>query len=480
MRQTAFMFLALLALVSGCTSRFMNFVPDEEAIYPHPIEEVWPRVRAYYSDNGFSYWEAPGVTVLETQWREEFAGSAVAGHWHRYLVIAKPEGSHRTKVVVIRDARSANDALKVAGSDLLWGPIDGRGTADPTAPGNLQAAAEAAARVARGELGVRPESSQTARDRVLEWKMFRRLAPVLARDAKKSSDTPEVVVRKGANIECGVPILGGDQLVRPGNVVLLGELHGTQQVPHFLAQSVCQAALQGIPVSVGLEIPVRNQERLQTFLASAGKEQDWARLLESPFWRSPYPDGRNSEAVVFLIETLRKLRGRGLEVDLFAFDHPLLKGEAREEAMAQTVLGVAGKASRRAVLVVSGNLHSRQVKGLPWNPFYRPMGLRLAEQHERVYSLDIAYDSGTAWLCSVDGQRKLDCGVKPTKGKDNGSRYFVHLFGGRNRQGYHGIFYVGVVSASPPAVHQGVEPAGDAQASLPEPMNEPGRESDDS
>jgi hypothetical protein len=409
---------------------------------------------------------------LETLWREEFAGSAVAGHWHRYLVIAMPEGSHRTKVVIIRDARSANEALKVAGSDLLWGPIDGRGTADPTSPGNLQAAAEAAARVARGELGVRPESSQTARDRVLEWKMFQQLSPALARDARKSSDTPEVVVRKGADIDCGVPILGEDQLVRPGNVVLLGELHGTQQVPHFLAQSVCEAALQGIPVSVGLEIPVMNQERLETFLDSAGKERDWARLMESPFWRSPYPDGRNSEAVVFLIETLRKLRGRGLEVDLFAFDHPLLKGEAREEAMARTVLEVAGKASRRAVLVVSGNLHSRQVKGLPWNPGYRPMGLRLAERHDRVYSLDVAYDNGTAWLCAVDEQRKLDCGVKPARGKDNGSRYFVHLFGGRNGQGYHGIFYVGAVSASPPAVYQGVEPAGDAQASLPEPLRE--------
>jgi hypothetical protein len=190
--------------------------------------------------------------------------------------------------------------------------------------------------------------------------------------------------------------------------------------------------------------------------------------MESPFWHSPYPDGRNSEAVVFLIETLRKLRARGLEVDVFAFDHPLLKGEAREEAMARTVLEVVGEAPRRAVLVVSGNLHSRQVKGLPWNPGYRPMGLRLAERHDRVYSLDIAYDSGTAWLCSVDGQRKLDCGVKPTKGKDNGSRYFVHLFGGRDRQGYHGIFYVGAVSASLPAVHQGVEPAGDAQSALPE------------
>ena len=66
----------------------------------------------------------------------------------------------------------------------------------------------------------------------------------------------------------------------------------------------------------------------------------------------------------------------------------------------------------------------------------------------------------------MDGQQKLDCGVKPAKGTDNGERYFVHLFGGR-KKGYHGIFYVGTVSASLPAVYQGVEPAGDAPSTTP-------------
>ena len=61
-------------------------------------------------------------------------------------------------------------------------------------------------------------------------------------------------------------------------------------------------------MTVGLEVPRPNQERLETVLASAGTEHDWAKLMESPFWRSPYPDGRNSEGVVYLIEALRKLR----------------------------------------------------------------------------------------------------------------------------------------------------------------------------
>jgi hypothetical protein len=471
MRRMALGCLLLLATLSGCSSRFVDFTPEEEAIYDQPIDEVWPQVRAYFQANGFAFRETPNTASLETEWREEFAGSKVAAYWHRYLVVAKTEGPHRCKLVITRDTRSANKALAAPGSDLVW-RVDGRTPDNPSGLGS-EAALEESMRQATGDTAILGESQQTARDMVMEWKVFRKLAPVLEQNKKRSSDSPEVVVTKNADIECGVPILGLGKVARPGNVVMLGELHGTQQVPHFVAQSACQAAVEGVPVTVGLEVPDVNQERLQTFLASAGKEEDWAKLMESPFWRSPYPDGRNSEAVAYLIEALRKLHSQGLDVEIFAYDHPPLEGDAREEAMAKTVLEVAGRSKKRAVLVVSGNLHPRQVKGLPWNPDYRPMGLRVADQLPHVYSLDIAYKSGTAWICAVNGEQKLDCGVKPAKGQDNGERYFVHLFGGRNGQGYHGIFYVGAVSASLPAVYHGAEPAGEAQATgaQPQPAN---------
>jgi hypothetical protein len=458
--------LLLLAALSGCTSRFVDFAPDEEAIYEHPLDEVWPQVRTYFSVNGFAFREAPGGAQLETEWREEFVGSKVAAYWHRYLVIAKPEGPNRCKLVITRESRSANKALKAPGSELMWG-IDGRTEENPSGLGS-DVSAQLAMQQVTGDNAVLGESQHSTRDMVMEWKVFRKLAPVLGQNTKKSSESPDVVVTKEAHIECGVPILGLGKLARPGNVVLLGELHGTQQVPHFVAQSACQVAVHGIAVTVGLEVPVTNQERLESFLASAGTEHDWAKLMESPFWRSPYPDGRNSEGVVYLIEALRKLRNQGLDVSLFAYDQPALEGDAREEAMAKRVLEVAGRSPNRTLLVVSGNLHPRQVKGLPWNPDYRPMGLRVADQRPNVFSLDIAYDNGTAWICAVDKDQKLDCGVKPAKGRDNGERYFVQLFSGRNDQGYHGIFYVGAVSASLPAVHHGVEPAGGAQATVPD------------
>jgi hypothetical protein len=455
--------LLLLATLSGCATRLVDFAPDQEAVYDQPIDEVWPQVRNYFLVNGFVFRETPNAAQLETEWREEFAGSRVAGYWHRYMVTAQPEGPHRCKLIITRDTRSANKALAPTGSELSW-RVDGRTEDNPDGFGSDENMLQQSLRVT-GDNAIVGNSQHTARDMVMEWKVFRKIAPVLAQNATKSAASPDVVVTKEANIECGVPILGLGKLAREGNVVLLGELHGTQEVPHFVAQSACQVATQGIPVTVGLEIPSVEQARLEAFLASAGSEADWSKLMESPFWRRPYPDGRNSEGIVYLIEALRKLRAQGLDVAIFAYDpSPALEGDALDEAMAKTVLEVANKSQKRALLVVSGNIHPRQVS---LTSDYRPMGYRLASVLPRVYSLDIAYASGSAWICALDAEQKLDCGVKPAKGNDNGERYFVHLFDGKNRQGYNGIFYVGVVSASLPAVYQGVEPAGGAQATIP-------------
>jgi hypothetical protein len=261
----------------------------------------------------------------------------------------------------------------------------------------------------------------------------------------------------GVGIECGMPIIGLGPQARRGSVMMLGELHGTQEVPRFVAQGACQTANAGTPVTVGLELPVENQERVATFLRSAGKDEDWLKLMEAPFWRSPFPDGRSSEAVASLLEQLRRLRSQGLDVDAFVFDHPKQQGQERESAMADTVLSFVRQGPQRFFLLVAGNIHPRTLQGLPWDKQYRPMGLLISQQVKDTVALDMAYNSGTAWICAEAAQaEQLECGVKQTKGKDNGDRYFVHLWDDPDKNGFHGIFYVGPVTASLPAVRRGL------------------------
>nr|WP_244237145.1 hypothetical protein [Corallococcus llansteffanensis] len=444
--------------VVGCAGRQAPETPDHEAIYDAPLEEMWPSVREYFTDVNLRYREDKGSRVLETDWKEEFGGSKISGYWHRYMVIGKRETPTTSKLWVIRITKTVNKALSQPGREIDWGVFR-----PPSADGIPLSVEDDVDRLAfpRGENAFYVDSAQGTRDMNMEWKVFRGVAPKLA---KKEEAVPVKLAARAPDAketptftECGQAIIGLKKQAQPGGVMLLGELHGTQEVPRFIAQSVCQLVTSGTPVSVGLELPLENEERVKHFLQSQGQEADWLKLMEAPFWRSPYPDGRGSEAVANMLEQLRQLRAQGLDVSVFVYDHPKLTGQKREDALAATVLSHVKAEPARFHLVVSGNIHSRTAQGLPWDKSYQPMGRLLKAQLKDVTALDMAYDSGSAWICAADEVgRKLDCGVKTTKGKDNGDRFFVHVWDSPNAEGYQGVFYVGRVSASEPAIEKGL------------------------
>jgi hypothetical protein len=496
MRSTVFAVVTLMCVLVGCAARQGDFdLPDREAIYDRPLEEVWPEVRTFFTENNLPFREDKGSMVLQTEWREEFGGSKVSGYWHRYLVLGKRESPTKSKLWIVRITKSANKTLSQAGKELDWGPSRtvGANRSGETARGATSGGMGIGGDVdgetflsgedfeerfdaPRGENSFFAESGQGARDLTMEWKVFRSVAPKLAKE--ENAPKPVQVVARAPEakaapspmaMECGLPILGLGKQVKKGGVLLLGELHGTHEVPRFLAQASCQATVAGTPVTVGLELPLESQDRVAGFLTSEGTDADWLRLMDAPFWRSPYPDGRSSEAMANMLEQLRQLRSRGLDVEVFVFDHPQLQGQVREEAMAATVLSRVKHAPDRFFLVVSGNVHPRTKAGLPWDKKYQPMGHLLSKHVKGVVALDMAYDSGSAWICAVDSKgvkNRLDCGVREAKGKDNGDRFFVHVWGGANDDGYHGVFYVGPVSASAPAVHKGLGRPGGGDESL--------------
>ena len=485
MRLAVFAVGVLGVLLAGCaTGRAGGTgIPDEEAIYDLPLEEVWPSVRQFFADNGLSFREDTGSMVLETEWREEFGGSRVSGYWHRYMVVGKRESPTSSKLWIFRITRSANGTLANPGAQIDWGVSRALGGSEGGAGGEVGGTVEGEGGVAnnsmedmaafmnqpRGENAISSGSRDGQRDLVMEWKVFNGIAPQLAKiheeQLAKQASPGQVVAQlpkmKSApvplmGVECGMPILGLMPQVKRGGVMMLGELHGTQEVPRFVAQSACQVASSGTPMTVGLELPVENQQRVRTFLRSAGTDDDWLKLMEAPFWRSPFPDGRSSEGMANLLEQLRRLRVQGLDVDAFVFDHPKAQGQEREIAMAETVLAHVRKGPDRFDMVVAGNIHPRTEEGLPWDKKYKPMGMLIAKEVDDTIALDMAYNSGTAWICAVGPKgERLECGVKDTRGKDNGDRYFVHLWDDENN-GFHGVFYVGPVTASLPAVRRGL------------------------
>ena len=77
MRLAVFAGAVAVWLLSGCAARQGGTgIPDGEAIYDVPLEEVWPSVQQFFTDNKLSFREDKGILttaidVTERRRREQ-------------------------------------------------------------------------------------------------------------------------------------------------------------------------------------------------------------------------------------------------------------------------------------------------------------------------------------------------------------------------------------------------------------------------
>jgi hypothetical protein len=244
------------------------------------------------------------------------------------------------------------------------------------------------------------------------------------------------------NESCGTPIEGLEPLIAPGHTLVLGEMHGTREVPAFAASVVCQAAQNG-PVVLGLE--VMDEPQFETFLKSDGSAQAKQALLSSKFWNVEFQDGRKSVAVFELIDRVRVMKQQGLKVELLLFDAD--SDDARDSLMAKNVTERHSKNETASFVLVMGNMHARKTKGSPWAPTdgFRPLTSLLAWP---LVSLNSAHDDGSAWVC-YSGKAE-ECGPKLMSASESLGKRAVKI--APSKEGaFDGIFDVGSFTASPPA-----------------------------
>jgi hypothetical protein len=247
-------------------------------------------------------------------------------------------------------------------------------------------------------------------------------------------------------------IEGLDPLLASRTVLLLGEMHGTTESPAFLANAACLALRAGRPVTVALEIPREEQSRLEAFLASAGTEGNRAALLARPFWGAEYQDGRRSQAMLSMLEELRRLhqQGRPLRVKLVdRMAAPAVPAE-RDRWMAEGLAQAFDETPEGVVIALMGNLHVRVSRGTPWDPNYEPAGFVLVNRRSEIHvtSLDVSYQGGSAWVCTSSDPSS--CGARPVHGRADARSGRVVL-NPQVTNGYHGVYEVGMLTASSPA-----------------------------
>ncbi len=141
--------------------------------------------------------------------------------------------------------------------------------------------------------------------------------------------------------------------------LIVGELHGTAEIPALFGDLVCAAAKLG-PVVVGLEMPEGSQAALDAWLVSDGGGEARAAFLRDGFWR--FGDGRASEAMLALLERVRKLRLSSRSIRLLAFVPSAGSTTTQtpyERAMAANWRRALDMVPGSRLLVLVGSVHSR-------------------------------------------------------------------------------------------------------------------------
>ena len=185
-------------------------------------------------------------------------------------------------------------------------------------------------------------------------------------------------------------------------LVLLGEMHGTKEIPALVGDLVAHETEFGEDVILALEITSIDQSLVNSYLTSSGEPADQAALVAGEHWQEPTHDGRDSQAMFELIERIRKLRNRGANVSIDLFDVPG-DGE-RNKRMANHLRSVMQRSPHAIVLVLTGNFHAMTARP-PWKvindgkQIEPPMtaGRYLADLHP--LSINISAANGEVWAC---------------------------------------------------------------------------------
>ncbi|QSQ12114.1 TPR end-of-group domain-containing protein [Myxococcus landrumensis] len=255
--------------------------------------------------------------------------------------------------------------------------------------------------------------------------------------------------KKGA---CGAMAPGVEALLKPDSLVVFAELSGTVESPRFLGEVVCQAIAKGLPVRVGLLLPMEDQRDLEAFLAAGDVPDGPAAMPRGWFWGSTtrYWKGAASEAMHQLLRRLRELRRAGARLEVFAFNTLDTPSAERMATQARTVLAVVDANPGALTLLLSNRVFARTVKGLPTDAEFRSMGWHLAQAKRPLTALRFSQAGGTFWACLEEGV----CEEHSIPGTAQGASPYVRLDASPDAEGFHGVFHVGAITASRPAMEE--------------------------
>ena len=251
------------------------------------------------------------------------------------------------------------------------------------------------------------------------------------------------LTRIGATtIRCAT--IANKHLVDATRLVVFGELHGTVESPMFVSNLTCAMLLNGESVVLGLELPSDMQSLIDDFIDIPEAPPQIAKLQSHPFWSGKTQVGKGSTAMWALIESIRKLKQEGYPVTIHLFDETGASDD-RESKMADRIRALMLIHPNSKVIILTGNLHSRNSAGLSWKPSFVPMTFLLKDL--RPLTFDLAFSGGKAWGCTSVSA----CGPRSWKGtRHQDPSKPVGIYVDASVSAHDGYFWVKEITPSEP------------------------------
>lgn len=228
-------------------------------------------------------------------------------------------------------------------------------------------------------------------------------------------------------------------------VIVVGEMHGTAEVPQFVLRLVKMLKEKNKPLTVGLEISNDLQRDIDKFM----KTGDFGKLLELDYFK--VPDGRTSIAMGNLMKALQKMKG----IKIVCFDVDSKSNFVAKKRDSLMGINLATRYRNDKMIMLTGNLHANLKEGY-WKP-----GFKSAVYHFQkikkfgtdLISLNTYFISGTIWNCMQDGCKERAAFSSPGVEK-KGLTNFVSINDKDDLSGYDGFVYFDKVNASWPLCDQ--------------------------
>jgi len=237
-------------------------------------------------------------------------------------------------------------------------------------------------------------------------------------------------------------------------VIFIGEMHGSVEPPLAVTGLAKVLKARSEKVAVALEIWQDQQTLIDGYMKTGDK-----RLLEaSPFFTSQYQDGRRSQAMVALLESLR-----GQDIPVICFDPesgtgPMLDNQLRNTGMAMNLAIAAVKYPDRKLLVLTGNYHSMVTEAtMATGEKISPAAYLLSRLEgtpltsEDILALRVRQAGGSGWMCTPE------CGVhyfpEEVSSYSQAVDYSAYvLLDDAIYDGHQGTLFVRTLTASPPFI----------------------------